>query len=730
MMMAELDDETQSLVQQLYDAWSTHADSTFYLSFRDKLLAQRERVDTCIATLKTVITIACPQINETERYSDPRWEELFTLAASIESSAKEEGGSLGKRKREYNEVHRLRNLAVVSALWSPALVRYYGWNTAAQGCMRLLKTCALRYPNFSRQFCPYLNRVLLDRHCQAIVSGRLKNLKEAPLQYHRDLSIVIAGGVVPDAGIEELWVTSFDGSVPVDLNGRLLKDLRPYHVHQYLLRHDRYGMLVTRGDYQDVPTAMHQQSDFSHVHPGYGEMLTQDDTTIAYAPDITFSPMFTPSGGNEVFDNFAFDHQDEFVTSVTRTAKEIPTTAEPRDPHPEMSIASGSPKRRLTIEDELHNRYGQMLSNYIQQLSEEAEPGYAQRRARSQWLTQDARLARIWSISQSRGMLPGSATSKADCDILYCSVDDMLEAARSGEVFQKPVVIKESFSDAGMHKYERFLSLLEDASSSEEQAEVRCINIDEPMCEALGQFTAYLRAHPEDTNGFWMSTLRSVANCHRPLFTMLARFRLLESVTAGLHDNRFNLASPPLGMTMSVNSNTISFPGSFSGAYVNTAAGSWQRILSGSQLWVFVPEEAVDPSDFADLANGENDWLPLGRQRLVVLEENDVLFVPPGLRLVQAWHTPVTCLTEQGLLWDDLSVLPILESMLLGHEKQAVHEDRSAQQLSRMISNLDCLIREQPDRFRKRMARDEFLVRFRAASQSWLETSSNGSKPR
>jgi hypothetical protein len=258
-------------------------------------------------------------------------------------------------------------------------------------------------------------------------------------------------------------------------------------------------------------------------------------------------------------------------------------------------------------------------------------------------------------------MLPGSATSKADCDILYCSVDDMLEAARSGEVFQKPVVIKESFSDAGMHNYERFLSLLEDASNSEEQAEVRCINIEEPMCEALGQFTTYLRSHPEDTNGFWMSTSRSVANCHRPLFTMLTRFRLLESVTAGINDNRFDLASPPVGMTMSVNSNTISFPGSFSGAYINTAAGGWQRNLSGLQLWVFVPEEAADSSDFADLANGKNGWLPLGRQRLVVLEENDVLFVPPGLRLVQAWHTPVTCLTEQGLLWDDLSVLPILE---------------------------------------------------------------------
>ncbi|RYN69259.1 hypothetical protein AA0117_g10911 [Alternaria alternata] len=498
MTMTELDDETQSLVQRLYDAWSTHANSTFYLNFRDQLLAQRERVDTCIATLKTVITVACPQINETERYSDPRWEELFALAESIESSAKEEDGTLGKRKRGYNEVHRLRNLAVISALWSPAVVRYYGWDNAAQGCMRLLKTCALRYPDFSRQFRPYLNRVLLDRHCQAIISGRLKNLNEAPFQYHRDLSIVIAGDVVPDSGIEELWVTSLDGTVPVDLNGRLLKDLRPFHVHQYLLRRDRYGMLVSRGDCQGVPTAMHQQSNFSHAPSVYEEIFTQDNNTIAHVSNITFSPMFTPSGTNEVFDNFALNDQDEplnhhqddvstitfpsddtiglalnvdewpipeniissdlsdrghaendntsdlgrgikrmngrrsqeeSVAIVTRTARETPTTAGPTNPPFEMSIPFSSPNRGLTIENDLHNRYDQMLSNYIQQLSDEAVPGYAQRRARSQWLTQETRLARIWSISQRRGMPPGSAASKVDCDVLYCSVDDMLEAA-------------------------------------------------------------------------------------------------------------------------------------------------------------------------------------------------------------------------------------------------------------------------------------------------------------
>jgi hypothetical protein len=273
MIMAELDDQTESLVQQLYDAWSTNADPASYLSLRDLLLGRRERVDTCIATLKTVVSVTCPQINETERYFDPKWEELFALAESIESSAQEDDGSLGKRKRTYNEVHRLRNLAVVSALWSPVVVRHYGWNSAAQGCMRLLKTCALRFPDFGKQFCPYLNRVLLDRHCEAIVFGHLKNLNEAPLQCYRDLNIVVGGGVVPNLEIENLWITSSDGAVPVDSNGRLLKEVRPYHVQQHLLRCDRYGMLVARGECQDLPVITHEQSDFSPAPSGYEEFL-------------------------------------------------------------------------------------------------------------------------------------------------------------------------------------------------------------------------------------------------------------------------------------------------------------------------------------------------------------------------------------------------------------------------------------------------------------------------
>ncbi|USP79171.1 hypothetical protein yc1106_06445 [Curvularia clavata] len=794
--MAELDDQTESLVQQLYDAWSTHADPTSYLHLRDQLLSRRERVDTCIATLKTVITIACPQINETERYFDPKWEELFALAESIESSAEQEDGNAGKRKRSYNEVHRLRNLAIVSALWSPSVVRHYGWNTAAQGCLRLLKTCALRFPDFGKQFCPYINRVLLDRHCEAITSGHLKTLNEAPLQCYRDLNIVIGSNVIPDLETEELWVTSANGAVPVDSNGRLLKDVRPYHFQQYLLRRDRYGMLVARGECQDPPMITNQQSNFSLAPTTFEEFLAQEDGFLATVPGSTISSvnMFTPPGMDSFLDALTFNYQPEPLSyglndastmtfpsdhavdlaltpndtpasdntsssdvaelyhaesnqtsgmssgtstksrkrsqgddaaSLSRNMKAVRLPASPANSRALVGAPASPSKGKSTMEDELRDKYNKMLSKYIQRLSAEAMSGHHERRVRAQWLASDTKWARIWQLSGSKGLLPGTAPSKADCDVLYCSADDMLEAARSGEVFQKPVVIKESFSDADMHNYERFLSLLEDASSSDEQVEVRCLDVKHSMHESLGKFTAYLRSHRELLDGLWMSTARSVAKCHRPLFTMLNRFRLLESLSEGLNNHSSNSAPSPLLKAMSVSFNTISFPGAFSGASLSTPAGSWQRNLSGVKLWVFVPEAEVPLDELTSLTNEENVWLPRGKQRLVVLEENDVLFVPPGLQLVQAWHTPTICLTEQAMLWDDLSILPIVESIHWCRKKQVMQDDRVAQQLFRIINSLDCLLREQPDRFRGNMGRDEFIGRFREASQSLLASCSN-----
>jgi hypothetical protein len=774
------------------------------MRLRDQILSRREQVDTCVTTLKAVVTVTCPEIAEKERYSDPRWEELFALAETIDSGNEEnDSPTPRKRKRTYNETNRIRNLAVVSALWSLRVVQQYGWNTPAQGQMKLLRACAIKYPHFSNQFCPHLNRVLIDRHCEAINFGRLKTLNEAPLQIHRDLQILALESVVPDPIMEDLWINSTDGAVPVSQNGCLLKDLRPNHVQQHLLCKDSFGMLVARGEFDASQVAVEELLSPLLMPSTYGHYFANDNDIFAVGPELTASvemlldnfaanfhpekpnPEFEPAqttpftlncdeldltdlleGSVDValnaFENVISDkafapevpeqHSAGTVTfSSTATRKKrrrrgsdisrqpgtsarqravhvisasrsdnapsIPKELGEPDPSPvESCLCVGSPvsdeNGRLTLEEELHNRYHQLLSSHLNRQRNDIG---TQRQMRSQWLTPETQWARIWSVSATSSLMPGSAASKADSDVLYYLADDFFEAARNGEVFQQPVVIKEAFTDAGMHDYQHFASLLDDASRSDEQVDVRCLDKTGLMHVPLNELTSYLQSRPDLEKDLYASTARSVVKCHRPLFTMLKRFRLLESLSEGLND------SWPSTMlkAMSVSFNTISFPGAFSGAYLDTLAGSWQRNLYGVKFWMIVPASSIPPDELPGLMEAGHGWAPKGEQRLIVLEENDVLFIPPGLRLVQAWYSPVTCLTEQGMLWDDLSVLSIVESIGWRYKHGVAGDDRVAPQLSRVVTNLERLIAEQPDRFRASMQWDEFTRRFRKAIQAW-----------
>jgi hypothetical protein len=811
--MAELDSQTEMLVDQLHDAWNTNAKSSCYVSLRDQILTRREQVDTCVITLKAVVSVACPEIAAKERYSDPRWEELFALAETIDSGSEEkESSTSGNRRRTYNETNRIRNLAVVSALWSPRVVRQYGWNTAAQGQMKLLRACAIKYPHFSKQFCPRLNRVLLDRHCEAINFGRLKTVNEAPLQIHRDLHILALESAIPNPTLEDLWISSTDGAVPIDQTGRLLKDLRPNHVHKYLLCKDSFGMLVARGEYHESLVAVEQLLSPLKTPPSYDYYFADNDIFAAW-PDSavstaqTLAPQsvdlqwdsltssFAPDNPGFEFEHAQNDpftlHYDELEPTnlsydsvrVTRNAFEdfildtasalelteqhsaVDTTLsskatrkrrrssrdndsnrQPRALPPQFTMhkilgprsyiaPSNSHKQglldsdleesrlyvggsvtngdgRVTLEEDLHKRYHQLLSSHL----EKQRDGVGeQRRMRSQWLSSKTKLARIWSVSATSGLLPGSAASKADADVLYYPADDFIKAAQSGEVFKQPIIIKEAFTDAGMHDYQHFASLLDDASNSDEQVDVRCLDLTDPMIGPLNEFTGYLQSRPHLEKDTYASTARSVVKCHRPLFTMLKRFRLLESLSEGFNDSR----PSTMLKAMSVSFNIVSFPGAFSGAYVDALAGSWQRNLHGVKFLMIVPASKIPPDELSGMMEIGNKWLPQGRQRLIVLEENDVLFIPPGLRLVQAWHTPVTCLTEQGMLWDDLSILPIMESIGWSYEHGLIGNDRVTPQLHRVVASLERLIAEQPDRFRASMPCDQFKSRFREAVEAW-----------
>jgi hypothetical protein len=811
--MTELDSQTEMLVDQLHDAWSTNANSSSYISLRDQILTRREQVDTCVTTLKAVVSVTCPEVAAKERFSDPRWEELFALAETIDSGSEgNESSTSGKRRRTYNETNRIRNLAVVSALWSPRVVRQYGWNTAAQGQMKLLRACAMKYPHFDKQFCPRLNRVLLDRHCEAINFGRLKTLNEAPLQIHRDLHILALESVIPNPVIEDLWISSTDGAVPIDQTGRLLKDLRPNHVQQHLLCRDSFGMLVARSEYHDSPVAIEQLLTPLITPSIYGDYFNDNDVLSVWPYSaVSTAQTFAPSSVDVQWDNFTVNlASDKFAfevgsaqnnpftlsydeleltnlfegsVNVTRNALEdssldntftpelteqhsaadttfipkatrkrrrtsrgsdsnrqpralpprfaVHATSEPRsyiapsDPHKqgrldpglvESSLCVGTSITNgdgwLTLEEDLHKRYHQLLSSHLERQHDGVGE---QRRMRSQWLSYETQLARIWSVSATSCLLPGSAASKADADVLYYLADDFVKSAQSGEVFEQPVIIKEAFTDAGMHDYQHFVSLLDDASRSDEQVDVRCLDLADPMIGPLNEFTSYLQSRPQLEKDTYASTARSVVKCHRPLFTMLKRFRLLESLSEGFNDSRPSTVLK----AMSVSFNTISFPGAFSGAYIDTLAGSWQRNLHGVKFLMIVPASKIPSDELSSIMETGYKWSPQGRQRLIVLEENDVLFIPPGLRLVQAWHTPVTCLTEQGMLWDDLSVLSIMESIGWGYKHGLAGNDRATTQFHRVITNLERLIAEQPDRFRAGLYCEEFKSCFRKAVEAW-----------
>jgi hypothetical protein len=119
-----LEGATRALVDQLYNAWSSKAPLSTFASIRDEILASRGRIDVHILTLSAVAKVACPARTLAE---DDRWTTFFALASACANDvdAGDEPArpreNRVKRKRTDNAAARVRNLAVVAALWSPTV---------------------------------------------------------------------------------------------------------------------------------------------------------------------------------------------------------------------------------------------------------------------------------------------------------------------------------------------------------------------------------------------------------------------------------------------------------------------------------------------------------------------------------------------------------------------------------------------------------------------------------
>jgi hypothetical protein len=309
-----------------------------------------------------------------------------------------------------------------------------------------------------------------------------------------------------------------------------------------------------------------------------------------------------------------------------------------------------------TMEEIIKTRHHGLLEGYAKKLMDEACYWSASQRqkSRAQWFNSYTKWASIWT--HSNGSLPrGSAISAREAEVHYFTWDEFIVAARNGQIFDKPVVVKEKFMDSGMHTIDGVASQLRDVPNNA-FIDVRKLDDLQPTSILVGDFISGIRTMRLE--GIDAPNLPNVTKCHQPLFTMLPRFRLLQSLIRRTEGRTFGgrIVSTPVDVASCTSFSILGFEGSFSGPHLDSLCGTWMRNLSGAKFWTIVPQKDMESHWDSFTMSGCN-WDPSGKQRLLLLEQDDVLLLPPGLRVVHAVHSPVNCLMEGGMLWDKRNIV-------------------------------------------------------------------------
>ena len=213
-----------------------------------------------------------------------------------------------------------------------------------------------------------------------------------------------------------------------------------------------------------------------------------------------------------------------------------------------------------------------------------------------------------------------------------------------------------------------------------------------------------------------VSTYVAIRNSIRPLLTMLPRFRLLDSLVERARGGGpgKHIMSTAVDIASCIGFNTLSFAGAFSGARLDAMGGMWMRNLNGVQFWTMVPKEDMGP-EWETFAKAGGNWVPNGKQKFLILEQDDTLLIPPGLRVVHAMHWPTKGLMGEGILWDGLNVVQILRSVYWVFKDQVIQDEAITYQLPRLIAELEALVKHQSDQFLGDRSESDFMLAFEQA---------------
>lgn len=732
-----------------------------YERLREELFTQNEHIAICAGALHDVIQATCKATGQT---SEQQWKRLGDIADSATSE-------------DHNERSRLRALATVMALWSNEVICHYGWEHESRAFLTALRTCARKHPNFVRDFAPYANFIMVQRHKQSLFDNKVPAIGEhymrgriqspqSPL-IMKDVSHLasdrIFAAALGDGNIHDVHHRLTHDCIPccgsITVGGKTLQELREHHYQACLLGLDRFGLLVPRRyapgaapqctscrtndprlchpDTTSSSTLTSSSSDVDHSSSYTSPEALSDFTSIA-PEDSIMTNVFSETiagphhTGNSAFaldpkrfenvspgqislctnDSSQYSPSAHTPWSLVDFEQNQPTILSPVESHADPwpiglnklldAAPCSSDTQESSLEDMIFKKHRASIMLCLERAR--TAPGFGS--STSNWFQPNIQMARIFADAESH-LGVGTASYAAEADVMYCSASRFCELARTGTKFPRPVVIKEAFSDQSLHTMENFVELLTDAYRrkpvSTWLAGRQCI--EEVPLELLLEMLVSSRntsrsIHPSAPQ--LSLDLPALANAQAPSFTMLNRYRLLQVLAKrGDFFSCHQTEQSPWGPFDGLNFNHFCTKNTFSGPYAASIADVWERTLFGLRICLVVPTSTMDSQAWGEFATQGISWCPNGRERLIILTEEDVLFIPADARVVYAFYTPERCLVESGFVWDSSNIVETLRSM----KSVGVHADRGIirkpllYHVPEMVAELHEMLREDWARF-------------------------------
>ncbi|KAK6437801.1 hypothetical protein LTR95_006003 [Oleoguttula sp. CCFEE 5521] len=211
-------------------------------------------------------------------------------------------------------------------------------------------------------------------------------------------------------------------------------------------------------------------------------------------------------------------------------------------------------------------------------------------------------------------------------------------------ILAKPVLLKAAFLDAGLLSFERFA-----LHQRRYRPDLVCPLLDRLQQAGFHDGTAEYLSLSDVIVSF-----PNVGAADEPPLTRMVRHSRLKDVSYSRQRSQWSPDDP------FEDYNRLSNIGSFTGTKADIYGGSWMRNLLGRQLYFVVPSHPDVWEKYIDHPQG---WSPAGNSRAILLEPDDVLILPPGLRMIHAAFALEPSLVQGGLLWDEHNMRPILESI-------------------------------------------------------------------